>query len=124
MCLHLRNVQSKPWNHKRVYRIYCQLRLNLPVKPHQRIVRERSQVLQPPTQPNRVCFMDFMHDQLGDARSYRSLNVLDDLNRELMCAQIDFSLPTGRVTQALDRVIEWLGKPTAIHSDNGPGYIS
>lgn len=124
MFLHLRNVQGKPWNHKRVYRIYCQLRLNLRIKPHQRIVRERPQALQTPVQPNSVWSMDFMHGQLGDARSYRSLNVLDDFNRELLCAEIDISLPTSRVTQALGRVIEWRGKPAVIRSDNGPEYIS
>ena len=68
--------------------------------------------------------MDFMHDHLTDGRSYRSLNVIDDFNRELLCTEIDCSLPSMRVTKALDQVIEWRGKPAAIRSDNGPEYIS
>ena len=31
--LYLRNVQGLPYNHKRVYRIYCELELNLRIKP-------------------------------------------------------------------------------------------
>jgi putative transposase len=77
----------------------------------------------PLTMPNAVWTMDFMHYQLGDARSYRSLNVLDDFNRELLCAEIDISLSTARVTQVLDRVIEWRGKHAVICSDYGPEYI-
>ena len=124
MYLHLRNVQGKAWNHKRVYRVYCQLQLNLRIKPHQRIVRERPQKLQTPLNPDAVWSMDFMHDQLSDGRSYRSLNVIDDFNRELLCAEIDCSLPTARVTRALDQVMEWRGQPSVIRSDNGPEYIS
>lgn len=124
MFLHCRNLQGKTWNHKRVYRIYCELKLNLRIKPRIRLVREKPQPLQVPSAPNAVWSMDFMHDQLTDARSYRSLNVLDDFNRELLCAEIDFSLPTKRVIQALERVFEWRGKPSVIRSDNGPEYIS
>lgn len=37
--LYLRNVKGYPWNHKRVYRIYWELALNMRIKPRQRIVR-------------------------------------------------------------------------------------
>lgn len=120
MFLHLRNVQGKAWNHKRVYRIYCQEQLNLRIKPRKRLEREKPEALQTPAQPNSVWSMDFMHDNLSDGRSYRSLNILDDFNRELLGAEIDLSLPTSRVTQTLDRIIEWRGKPQALRSDNGP----
>jgi len=124
MYLHLRNVQGKSCNHKRLYRIYCQLQLNLRIKPHCRVVREIPQRLQTPDKPNSVWSMDFMHDNLSDGRAYRSLNVIDDFNRQMLCAEIDCSLPTQRVTRALEQVFEWRGKPRAIRSDNGPEYVS
>jgi putative transposase len=33
------------------------------------------------------------------------------------------SLPSARVTRALEQVIEWRGNPKVVRSDNGPGYI-
>lgn len=39
--LYLRNVKGFQWNHKRVYRIYRALELNLRIKPRKRLVRER-----------------------------------------------------------------------------------
>jgi putative transposase len=39
--LYLRNVKGFKWNHKRVYRIYRELELNLRIKPRQRLVREK-----------------------------------------------------------------------------------
>ncbi len=124
MLLHLRNVQSKSWNHKRVYCVYCELKLNLRIKPHQRIQRSKPQPLQSPQHPNTCWSMDFMHDQLTDVRSYRSLNFIDNFNRELLFTEIDCSLPSARVTRALNQVIEWRGKPAVIRSDYGPKYIS
>ncbi len=60
---------------------------------------------------NKMWSMDFMHDQLGNGRSFRLLNVIDDYNRDGLDIEIDFSLPSERVTRTLDRIIEWRGKP-------------
>jgi putative transposase len=68
--------------------------------------------------------MDFMHDALGDGRSFRLLNVLDDFNREGLGIEADLSLPSARVIRALDRIIEWRGQSQAIRCDNGPEYLS
>jgi putative transposase len=122
--LYLRNVRGFCWNHKRVYRIYRELELNLRIKPKKRLVREAPEPLAVPEQINTVWSMDFMHDQLEDGRAFRLLNVIDDFNREGLGIEVDFSLPAQRVTRTLDRIIEWRGKPEAIRCDNGPEYIS
>ena len=80
--LYLRNVKQFSWNHKRVYRIYRELSLNLRIKPRKRLIRSKPQALVVPAQMNEVWSMDFMHDQLSDGRSIRLFNVIDDFNRE------------------------------------------
>ncbi len=50
--LHLRNVKGHPWNHKRVYRIYCALELNLRIKPRKRLKRDKPDALVVPEAPN------------------------------------------------------------------------
>jgi hypothetical protein len=104
--LYLRNVKGYPWNHKRVYRIYRELELNLRIKPRKRLVREKPQPLAVPAVINASWSMDFMHDQLEDGRSYRLFNVIDDYNREGLGIEVDLSLPSERVVRALDQIIE------------------
>src|SRR5690606_28397700 len=103
--LYLRNVKGYLWNHKRVYRIYRLLELNLRIKPRRRIVREKPQALSVPERINQSWSMDFMHDQLSDGRSCRLLNVIDDFKREGLAIEVDLSLPSARVTRVLDRVL-------------------
>jgi len=122
--LHLRNVKGHPWNHKRVYRIYCALELNLRIKSRKRLKRDKPDALAVPEAPNITWSMDFMADRLADGRQFRLLNVLDDFNREGLGIEVDFSLPAERVIRSLDRIIEWRGKPNTIRVDNGPEYIS
>jgi putative transposase len=122
--LYLRNVKGHGWNHKRMYRIYCELELNMRIKPEKRLKPEKPKELAVPDQPNTVWSMDFMADRLEDMRGFWLLNVVDDFNREGLGIEVDFSLPATRFTRTLDRIIEWRGTPLAIRVDNVLEYIS
>jgi len=122
--LYLRNVKGYPYNHKRIYRIYRELELNMRIKPKRRLNRDVPDELAVPRQKNVMWSMDFMQDNLADGRSFRTFNVLDDYNREGLGIEVGISLPTRRVIRALDQIIEWRGKPDGIRCDNGPEYIS
>ena len=122
--LYLRNVKDFKWNHKRIYRIYKALELNLRIKPRKRLVRDKPDALVVPLSINQVWSIDFMHDQLQDGRSIRLFNVIDDFNREALGIEVDFSLPSERVIRALDQIIAWRGKPSIIRADNGPELVS
>ena len=50
--LHLRSVKGHPWNHKRVYWIYCALELNLRIKSRKRLKRDKPDALAVPEAPN------------------------------------------------------------------------
>ena len=117
--LFLRNVKGHGWNHKRVYRIYRELELNLRIKPKKRIVREKPEPLAVPKAINECWSMDFMHDQLSDGRSFRLLNIIDDFNREALA--IDIGLSFGPLQPAREREIGEgiLGKLRCVH--HAPG---
>ena len=122
--LYLRNVKGFKWNHKRIYRIYKELELNLRIKPRKRLNREKPEALAVPEEINQVWSMDFMHDPLSDGRSFRVLSVIDDYNLEALGIEIDFSLPSERVIRALKQIIEWRERPLVIRCDNGPENVS
>lgn len=121
---YLRNVEGKTWNHKRVYRIYCEQLLNLRIRPRRRLHRNKPEPLKEPTKPDQVWSVDFMHDQLADGRNYRLFNVIDDYKREGLAIEAGFSLPALRVIRVLNQLLEWRQKPVAIRCDNGPEFIS
>ena len=122
--LHLRNVKSFGWNHKRVYRICRELGLHLRIKPHHRLKRAKPDRLAVPERPNQMWSGDFTSDQTRDGRSFRILYVVDDATRARLCMEIDYSFPAPRVLRALDWLIEWRGKPEAIRFDNGLEFIN
>ena len=46
--------------------------------------------------------MDFMHDTLENGKSVRSLNIIDDFNREILNITIDTNLPAAGVVSELE----------------------
>ena len=107
------------WNHKRTWRIYCAMRLNLPRRTRKRLVRPR-QPLDAPSLPNEVWALDLMSDSLYHGRRFRTLNILDEGVREALAIEIDTSLPAERVVRTLQQLAAWRGLPKAIRLDNGP----
>ena len=122
--LYLRNIKGFRFNHKRAYRIYCEKLLNMLIKPKKRLKRNKPEPLAVPESSNECWSMDFMHDRLSDGRSMGLLNIIDDINREALAIEVDFSLAASRLVRTLEQLIEWKGKPTAIRCDNGSEYTS
>ena len=119
----LRN-RGLPWNHKRVRRVYRQMKLNIRRRAKKRLPERVKQPLVIPSGPNQTWSIDFMSDALTDGRKFRLLNVLDDFNRESLAVEVDTSLPSLRVLRVLGRLIRERSTPSIIRVDNGPEFIS
>ncbi len=116
--------QGKTWNHKRVRRVYRALGLKLRVKPKKRLPSRNPQALEAPVSPQVSWSLDFMHDSLANGRPLRTLNILDDFNREGRWIEVAPSLPAARVVRVLDMLAQWHGYPAQLRIDNGPELIS
>ncbi|OCG61257.1 transposase [Gilliamella sp. Nev3-1] len=110
------------WNHKRVYRVYCELKLNLKTKRKQRMPPREPEKLLAPNKQGECWSMDFMSDSSRNQRRFRTFNVIDDFNREALGIDIAVSLPAGRITRYLDKLAEYHGYPLKIRVDNGPEF--
>ncbi|MFZ9080824.1 MAG: IS3 family transposase [Alphaproteobacteria bacterium] len=113
-----------PWNHKRIYRVYKLLKLNLRRKSKRRLPTRNPLPLQVPGMANYCWSMDFMSDTLQHGHRFRTFNVLDDFNREVLGIDINSGIQASRVTQYLDQIAAWRGYPKQIRVDNGPEFTS
>ncbi len=114
--------QGNTWNHKRVHRIYCLLKLNFRRKGKQRLPVRNPASLATPGSLNQSWSIDFMHDALVCGRRFRTFNVVDDFNREALAIEIDLNIPAQRVVRVLDRIVANRGYPLKMRMDNGPNW--
>jgi putative transposase len=117
-------VEGQPWNHKRIHRVYCALRLNLPRRTTRRVPRRIRQPLTAPPVLNQTWALDFMTDTLYDARRIRLLTVIDEGNREALEIAIGPSLPSRRVVRVLNELVALHGRASAVRVDNGPEFTA
>ena len=123
MFAYLKN-QGHRWNHKRVRRVYRSLGLNIRVKPKKRLPVREPQPLVTPAEAIISWSLDFMHDSLANGRTIRTLNIIDEFNREGLWIEVDTSIPAARVVRVLDMLALWRGYPKQLRLDNGPELIS
>lgn len=122
-CYRLWN-KGHQWNHKKIYRVYTAMKLNIRRRAKKRLPERVKQPLYVPAVRNEVWSIDFMADSLVDGRRFRLFNVIDDFNRESLAIEIDTSLPARRVIRVLERLVAEKGHPSHIRCDNGPEFIS
>jgi putative transposase len=123
-CFDRLRLTGHAWNHKRVHRVYCAMRLNLPRRTKKRLPKRIVSPLLAPTAHNRIWAMDFMHDALYGGRRFRTFNVIDEANREALSIEVGTSIPSARVMRVLDRLIDQYGRPAALRMDNGPEFTA
>jgi putative transposase len=111
-------------NHKRVYRIYRGLALQLRPRRKRGVRYVRGNDVPIVTAPNERWSIDFVHDRLGTSRSFRVLTVIDDFSRECIALEADFSFSGEQVGRIFDNIARTRLLPPTIKSDNSSEFTS
>ncbi len=92
-------------NHKRLHRIYKQMKLPLRRKVKKRLPAGVKEPLAVPTAFTHTWSIDFISDALSNGTKFRSFTVIDDYNREVLFIETDYSLKSSRVIWVLKHLI-------------------
>lgn len=116
-------LRGYPWNHKRIHRVYCAMGLNQPRRTKRRLPERDPEPLVVPQGPNQTWSADFMSDALYGGPRFRTFNVIDDYNREVIAIEIDTSLRGERLVRVFEQIKAERGLPHMLRVDNGPELV-
>ncbi len=92
-------------------------------RPRRRVAASRPRPV-PPTGPNHVWAIDFVHDHCANGQKLKCLTVIDEWTRECLAIDVAGSLRARRVVDVLARLVSVHGAPAYLRSDNGPEFVS
>lgn len=122
-CYQRLRLEGFTWNHKRIYRVYCMMKLNLRRKAKQRLPKRECVPLYVPRLPDSVWSADFVADSLRCGKRFRLFNVVDDFNREAMHIEVDISITSERLVRVFEQLRLEHGLPQVLRTDSGLEFL-
>jgi len=112
-------------NHKRVYRLWRTLGLQLPRRAkRKRRYGAAPERLMRAEHVNHVWTYDFLHTSTERGGKLRVLAVLDEYTRECLALYVARSISSKRVIHLLNWLFVTRGRPEYLRSDNGSEFIA
>jgi len=114
-------------NPKRVYRLWKQEGLKVPVKKRKKrrlgnstnaSHRRRAEY------PNHVWSWDFIFDRTARGKLLKWLVIVDEFTREDLCLEVEYNITSQDVIDHLAELSSTRGFPKYIRSDNGPEFVA
>jgi putative transposase len=116
--------RARPIGEFRWRRIYRDLGLQVRPRKKRKVRYVRGNAIEAVTRPNERWSIDFMHDRLGNGRSIRTMNIVDDFTRECLALEVGYSFGTADVLRVFEDIAFTRELPATIRFDNGPEFAS
>ena len=114
-------------NRKRVHRLWRREGLRVPGIQHKRTRLGHSEngiLRRRPEHKDHVWALDFIHDTDARGRPLKWLSIVDEFTRECATLEVNRSMTSRGVAEALIGLFTTRGVPRHIRCDNGPEFIA